>query len=123
MFVIGTGPAGQRAAIQAAKLGKNVGICERRQVVGGAALNAGTIPSKTFREAVLYLSGYEQRGIYGADYTVKENLTMEDLVFRCNHVVRRGIDVVRNQMRRNRVRLVDGEASFTGPHELIIKGE
>ncbi|HEX2799226.1 MAG TPA: FAD-dependent oxidoreductase, partial [Thermoanaerobaculia bacterium] len=69
LFVLGTGPAGQRAAVQAAKLGKKVGICEKREVVGGVCINTGTIPSKTFREAVLYLSGFAQRGMYGASYS------------------------------------------------------
>jgi NAD(P) transhydrogenase len=80
LFVIGTGPAGQRAAIQAAKLGKEVGICDRRELVGGVCINTGTIPSKTFREAVLYLTGLRQRSIYGRSYTVKEEITMEDLL-------------------------------------------
>ena len=82
LFVLGTGPAGQRAAVQAAKLGKKVGICEKREMVGGVCVNTGTIPSKTFREAVLYLSGIAQRANYGASYTVKDDITMDDLLFR-----------------------------------------
>ena len=120
MFVIGTGPAGQRAAIQAAKLGKRVGICERRQVVGGVCINTGTIPSKTFREAVLYLTGFRQRGIYGSAFTVKEEITIDDLMFRVNTVIGREVDVIRHQMRRNRVDLVEGEASFRDAHRLEI---
>ena len=122
MFVIGTGPAGQRAAIQAAKLGKRVGICERRQVVGGVCINTGTIPSKTFREAVLHLTGFRQRGIYGSAFTVKEEITIDDLIFRCNHVIQREVDVIRHQMRRNRVQLVEGEASFMDTHRLKVNG-
>ncbi len=122
MFVIGTGPAGQRAAIQAAKLGKTVGICDRREVVGGVCINTGTIPSKTFREAVLYLTGFRQRGVYGSAYRVKEDITIQDLLFRCDHVVRREIDVIRAQMRRNGVELIAGEASFVDPHRLVIRG-
>ena len=122
MFVIGTGPAGQRAAIQAAKLGKSVGICERRQVVGGVCINTGTIPSKTFRESVLYLTGFRQRGIYGSAFTVKEEITMGDLIFRCNHVIQREVDVISHQMKRNRVQLVEGEASFTDSHRLEVDG-
>lgn len=122
MFVIGTGPAGQRAAIQAAKLGKNVGICDRREVVGGVCINTGTIPSKTFREAVLYLTGFRQRGIYGAAYRVKEDITIQDLLFRCDYVIKREIDVIRAQMRRNGVELIGGEASFTDPHNLVVRG-
>ncbi len=99
LFVLGTGPAGQRAAVQAAKLGKRVGICEKREMVGGVCVNTGTIPSKTFREAVLYLSGIAQRGIYGASYTVKDDITMGTFL-RCNQVVTREIDVIRAQMKR-----------------------
>ena len=122
LFVIGTGPAGQRAAVQAAKLGKSVGICERREVVGGVCINTGTIPSKTFREAVLYLTGFQQRGTYGADHPLRETITMQDLLGRVDLVIRRETQVIRDQMRRNRVRLIAGEASFTGPRELIVRG-
>src|SRR5574341_1717361 len=93
MVVIGSGPAGQRAAIQAAKLNKRVGIVERKAVIGGVCINTGTIPSKTLREAVLHLSGYRERGLYGASYTVKQNITMDDLLFRTDHVIRHEIDV------------------------------
>ncbi|HEX7616446.1 MAG TPA: Si-specific NAD(P)(+) transhydrogenase [Thermoanaerobaculia bacterium] len=122
LFVLGTGPAGQRAAVQAAKLGRRVGICEKREVVGGVCINTGTIPSKTFREAVLYLSGYAQRGMYGTSYSVKENITAQDLLFRCQSVIKREIDVIRAQMKRNGVTLVGGAAKFTGPHALTVTG-
>jgi NAD(P) transhydrogenase len=121
MFVIGTGPAGQRACIQAAKLGKRVGICERRRVVGGVCINTGTIPSKTFREAVLHLTGFRQRGIYGSAFTVKEEITVDDLIFRCNFVIKREVDVIRHQLRRNQVHLIEGEASFMDAHRLEIR--
>jgi NAD(P) transhydrogenase len=122
LLVIGTGPAGQRAAVQAAKLGKNVAIAERREVVGGVCINTGTIPSKTFREAVLYLTGYEQRGFYGPGYRLKESITMPELLQRVDQVVQREVQVVRAQMARNRVRLIPGIASFRGPHDLIVRG-
>ncbi|HEX5854890.1 MAG TPA: Si-specific NAD(P)(+) transhydrogenase [Thermoanaerobaculia bacterium] len=122
LFVLGTGPAGQRAAVQAAKLGKTVGICEKREVVGGVCINTGTIPSKTFREAVFFLSGFAQRGMYGPAYSVKENITAEDLLFRCHSVIRREIDVVRAQMKRNGVTLLGGAAKFTSPHTLTVTG-
>ena len=122
LFVLGTGPAGQRAAVQAAKLGKKVGICEKREMVGGVCVNTGTIPSKTFREAVLYLSGIAQRANYGVSYSVKENITMEDLLFRCNQVITREIDVIRAQMKRNGISLLAGAAAFTGPHTLTVTG-
>jgi NAD(P) transhydrogenase len=121
-FVIGTGPAGQKAAVQAAKLGKRVGICERREVVGGLCINTGTIPSKTFREAVLYLTGYAQRGVYGRSYTLKEKITMPDLLVRCSYVIRHEVEVIRDQMRRNGVQLISGQASFLNPHRLVIRG-
>src|SRR3954465_15214155 len=92
-LVLGSGPAGQRAAIQAAKLGKKTLIVERQAVVGGVCTNTGTIPSKTLREAVLHLSGHRERGIYGASYQVKQNITMADLHFRTEHVIRHEIDV------------------------------
>jgi NAD(P) transhydrogenase len=122
LFVIGTGPAGQRAAVQAAKLGRRVGICERREEVGGVCINTGTIPSKTIREAVLHLTGYQQKGLYGQSYTVKENITMQDLLFRTEHVIRREIQVIRDQMHRNGITLVPGAATFLDPHRLAVRG-
>src|SRR5436309_12484830 len=96
LFVIGTGPSGQRAAVQAAKLGKRVGICEQRDVVGGVCINTGTIPSKTFREAVLYLTGYHQRNLDGSCNALKETLTIQDLVARCDQVIKREVQVIRD---------------------------
>ncbi len=122
LFVLGTGPAGQRAAVQAAKLGKKVGICEKREMVGGVCVNTGTIPSKTFREAVLYLSGIAQRANYGASYTIKDDITMEDLLLRCRQVITREIEVIRSQMKRNGIALLGGAATFTGPHTLTVAG-
>lgn len=121
LLVIGTGPAGQKAAVQAAKLGKKVGIVERKEVVGGVCINTGTIPSKSLREAVLYLSGFRQRNLYGADYRLKETITIEDLAFRCQHVISNEIQIVQNQMARNRVDMHYGTASFLDPHRLRIQ--
>jgi NAD(P) transhydrogenase len=121
MLVIGTGPAGQKAAIQAAKLNKKVGIIERKQVVGGVCINTGTIPSKALREAVLYLSGFRQRTIYGASYRLKKTITIEDLTFRANHVIKNEILVVQDQMARNGVDLFFGSASFVDPHRLQVE--
>ena len=122
MVVIGSGPSGQKAAIQAAKLGKRVAVCERREVVGGICVDIGTIPSKTFREGALYLTGFMQRGIYGPAYTLKEDVTMADLVFRCQQVTEREAGIVRQQLRRNRVEVVTGSASFLDGHSLSIIG-
>ena len=74
MLVIGSGPAGQKAAIQAAKVGKSVGIIERKKVAGGICINSGTIPSKSLREAVLFLSGFRQRNLYGASTASRKTL-------------------------------------------------
>src|SRR5436853_3469908 len=112
MIVIGTGPAGQRAAIQAAKTGNRVAVVEQRSVIGGVCINTGTIPSKTLREAVLHLSGHRERGIYGASYSVKQNITMADLHFRTAHVIRHEIDVTRHQLQRNRIELAEGSGTF-----------
>lgn len=120
LVVIGSGPAGQRAAIAAAKLDKRVAIIEHRAVLGGVCINTGTIPSKTLREAVLHLSGYRERGIYGASYTVKQNITIQDLLFRASHVIRHEIDVTRHQLQRNRVEVVEATASFVDPHTLRL---
>ena len=121
LLVIGTGPAGQKAAVQAAKLGKKVGIIERKEVVGGVCTNTGTIPSKSLREAVLYLSGLRQRTLYGANYRLKKTITIEDLAFRANHIIKNEIEIVQNQMARNRIDLIFGEARFVDPHRLLIQ--
>jgi len=120
LVVIGSGPSGQRAAIQAAKLGKSVAIIERARAVGGICVNFGTIPSKTFREAVLHLSGYRERGIYGSSYRVKQEISIEDLLYRVEQVVRSEIDVIRNQMARNRVELIEATATLIDPHMIEL---
>ncbi len=120
LFVLGSGPAGQRAAIQAAKIGKRVAVAEHRAVVGGVCINTGTIPSKTLREAVLYLSGYRQRSIYGASYTVKEKITMSDLLFRADQVIKNEIDVTRHQLQRNGVEVIPARAAFVDPNTLRL---
>jgi NAD(P) transhydrogenase len=121
LLVIGTGPAGQKAAVQGAKLGKKVGIIERKEVVGGVCTNTGTIPSKSLREAVLYLAGFRQRTLYGAEYRLKKTITIEDLAFRANHIIKKEIEIVQNQMARNGIDLIFGEARFVDLHRLIIR--
>src|SRR4051812_18579861 len=120
LIVIGSGPAGQRAAIQAAKLDKRVALVERKSVVGGVSVNTGTIPSKTFREAVLDLSGFRERSFYGASYTVKQNITIADLMLRTDQVIRHEIDVTRHQLTRNHIELLSATASFVDPHTLRL---
>ena len=121
LFVIGSGPGGQRGAIQAAKLNRRVGLAEKKAVVGGVCINTGTIPSKTLREAVLHLSGFRERNIYGASYTVKQDITINDLLFRAEHVIRNEIDVTRHQLQRNRVQTFDALASFAGPNTVRLQ--
>ena len=121
LFVIGSGPAGQRAAIQAAKLGKRVAIAERKAVVGGAWINTGTIPSKTLREAVLYLSGYRLHDLHGASYSVKQDISMSDLLVRTDHVVKQELDITRHQLKRNSVELIPAAASFVDPNTLRLE--
>lgn len=120
LLVIGSGPGGQRAAIQAAKLEKTVALVERKAVLGGVSVNTGTIPSKTLREAVLDLSGYREREFYGASYTVKQHITMQDLLLRADQVIRHEIDVTRHQLMRNQVDLLSATASFSGPHSILL---
>jgi NAD(P) transhydrogenase len=112
LLVIGSGPAGQRAAIYATKLGKRSAVVERMRNIGGVSINTGTIPSKTMREAVLHLSGYNYRSIYGMNYKVKEKITMADLAFRVQHVIKTEIDVTEAQLSRNGIDVLPGIASF-----------
>jgi NAD(P) transhydrogenase len=121
LAVVGSGPAGHHAAIQGAKLRKRVIMIERKPLVGGVCINIGTIPSKTMREAILYLSGYREHAIYGDSYRVKEKITLEDLLVRVNPVVRHEIDVLRHQLSRNGVELVTASASFLDPHVLLLE--
>jgi len=122
LIVLGSGPSGQKAAVQAAKLGKRVAVVKKRQVVGGVCVNTGTIPSKTLREAILYLTGHGQHGIYGTSYAVKQHIGIDDLKVRVDHVIRREIDITLSQLRRNGVDVYYGEASLAGPHEVTVAG-
>jgi len=121
IIVIGSGPAGQRAAIQGAKCGRHVVVVEQREIVGGACINTGTIPSKTMREAVLHLSGFQYHGIYGVNYRVKEKITMADLGFRVTQVIKTEVDVTQAQLTRNGVEVMIGRASFLGPTQVRVE--
>ncbi len=101
LAVIGSGPAGERAAIQAAKLGKTVAVIERRGVVGGVCVHTGTLPSKTLRETSVYYSGLRQRSFYGFDLAMKKDVTVQELMHRKNIVVDNEVEVIRNQLGRN----------------------
>jgi NAD(P) transhydrogenase len=118
--VIGSGPAGQKAAIQAAKLGKKTVVIEKSSVVGGAAINTGTIPSKALREAVLHLTGASFRGLFGESYRVKRNITIADLIFVSEQVIRHELDLVRGHFDRNNIELVWGEAHFVSANLLEV---
>jgi NAD(P) transhydrogenase len=121
LVVIGSGPGVQKAAIAAAKLGKRVAMVEKGNMLGGVCVNTGTIPSKTLREAVLYLTGMNQRELYGASYRVKENITPADLLARTQHVITKEIEVVRSQLLRNRVELLVGVGSFVDEHTILVE--
>ena len=122
LVVIGSGPAGQRAAVAASKMGKRVAVVEARSVVGGVCINTGTIPSKTMREAVLHLSGYNYRNIYGINYRVKEKISMADLAFRVQAVIKTEVDVTEAQLSRNGIDVVHGIASFIDPNHVRVEG-
>jgi NAD(P) transhydrogenase len=120
LLVIGSGPAGQRAAVQAAKLRRRAAIVERRSALGGTCVNTGTIPSKTIREAIIYLTGLNQRGVYGQAYRLKDEISIQDIAVRTRQVVERERGVIRDQLVRNHVAVLDGEARFVDPHTLAI---
>lgn len=136
LLVIGSGPAGQKGAIAAAKLRRRVAIVERRRdsqrigrgaplqgrdCVGGVCLHTGTIPSKTMREAILHLSGYRQRDVYGEAYRRKRQITMQDLRRKLAHVTQLELDVVNDQLERNGIDVFTGTATFTGPHDVEVQ--
>ena len=120
LAVIGSGPGGQKAAIMAAKLGHRVCVVDSKAMVGGVCVNTGTIPSKTLREAVLYLTGMQMRDLYGESYRVKDDITISDLLARLQHVIGRETEVIRSQLLRNHIELVPGLASFLDPHTLTV---
>ncbi len=124
MVVIGSGPAGQKAAIQAAKLGKSVTLIERNRILGGACTHTGTIPSKALREAVLHLSGIQARGFYGdregGGRGKPNEITIEDLIARGQQVIRTEMEVIREHMTRNEVEIICGEAKFEDPHTVRV---
>src|ERR1700756_1844880 len=120
LLVIGSGPGGQKAASAAAKLDRRVAVVERPEMLGGVCLNTGTIPSKTLRQAILYLTGVDQREVYGSPYPGEDEITIADLTARTSHVVSRENDVVRSQLTRNRVTIIGGTARFIGPHEVEV---
>lgn len=123
LIVIGSGPAGQKGAICATKHGKSAAVIDKKLTIGGVCVHTGTIPSKTLREAVLYFSGLRQRLFYGRNYMLKDNITMQDLLFRAHAVRSREVEVIKAQLRRNGVVTYDGQAHFIDANTIEIAGE
>lgn len=120
LVVIGSGPAGEKGAAQAAYYGKKVALIERQQSLGGAGINTGTLPSKTLRETALYFSGLRQRGLYGIDYSLKEGLTIADFMYRKQVVVENEWEIIRHNLERHHIELIWGEASLKDDHTVQI---
>jgi NAD(P) transhydrogenase len=122
-IVIGSGPAGRRAAIQAAKLGRSVLVVEKGRRVGGVSVHTGTIPSKTLRETVLNLSGWRERGFYGRAYRAKKDIAAKDLMVRLHMTLDHEVDVLEHQFARNSVQTITGTARFLDPHRIEVTSE
>jgi NAD(P) transhydrogenase len=121
LIVIGSGPAGEKGAAKAAQYGKRVALIERAPYLGGAGINTGTIPSKTLRESALYFSGLQQRGLYGIDYSLKENLTVKDFMYRERTVVEKEREMIAENVRHENISLIHGEASFKDRYTVRVK--
>lgn len=122
LIVIGCGPAGEKAGAQAAYFGKHVAVIERGEHVGGSSINTGTVPSKTLRESALYFSGLKQRGLYGIDYSLKENLTISDFMHHEREVVEMERQRILKNLELHRIELVRGQASFIDAHTISVAG-
>ena len=122
-IVIGSGPAGRRAAIQAAKLGRSVLVVEKGRRVGGVSVHTGTIPSKTLRETVLNLTGWRERGFYGRAYRVKKDIAAKDLMARLHMTLDHEVDVLEHQFARNAVQTTLGTARFLDPHRIEVTSD
>lgn len=120
LIVIGSGPAGEKGAAQAAYFGKRVAIVERAEHVGGAGINTGTVPSKTLRETALYFSGLRQRGLYGIDYSLKENLSVRDFMHREHVVVEKERHIIERNIQRHSIDLIHGTASLVDAHTVKV---
>lgn len=123
LIVIGSGPAGRRAAIQAAKFGKSVLVVDKNSQVGGVSVHTGTIPSKTLRETVLNLSGWRERGFYGRTYRVKQNISAADLKERLHLTLNHEVEMLEHQFARNQVATAQGHARFVDPQTINLASE
>ncbi len=122
LVVIGSGPAGEKGAEQAAQFGKKVALIERAEHLGGAGINTGTVPSKTLRETALYFSGLRQRGLYGIDYSLREGLSVREFMHREHIVVGNERRLVSRSVDRYKITRVHGPASFKDPHTVHVDG-
>jgi NAD(P) transhydrogenase len=123
MLVIGSGPAGRRAAVQSAKLGRSVLVVDKGRRLGGVSVHTGTIPSKTIRETVLNLSGFRERGFYGRGYRVKQDIAMTDIVTRLHKTLDHEVEVLQHQFMRNAVKSVHAAARFRDLNHATISAE
>jgi NAD(P) transhydrogenase len=121
LIVIGAGPAGEKGAAKAAQYGKRVALIEREPYLGGAGVNTGTVPSKTLRESALYFSGLQQRGLYGIDYSLKENLTIKDFMYRERTVVRKERKMIVEHIHEHNISLLRGEGSLKDKNTVIVR--
>ena len=122
LIVIGCGPAGEKAGAQAAYFGKRVAVVERAEHTGGSCINTGTVPSKTLRESALYFSGLQQRGLHGIDYSLKENLTVNDFMHHEREVVEMERHRILKNLELHKIELVRGQASFADNHTVAVAG-
>ncbi|HUF52234.1 MAG TPA: Si-specific NAD(P)(+) transhydrogenase [Dehalococcoidia bacterium] len=120
LLAIGSGPAGQKAALQASKLGKRAAVVERMDVLGGVSIHTGTIPSKTLREAVIYLTGYHQRTFYGHEYAVDDDITMEDLITRAQQVIQHQVQIATKHLQINGIEVLHGQGAFVDAHTIAV---
>ena len=123
VLIIGSGPGGEKAALQAAKLNRRVAIIERSPFIGGAGIQTGTLPSKTLREAALYLSAFRQRAIYGMECSVSKGVTLRELMHRKESVVHSQMEVIKGHFAKNDIDLIHGDASFKDEHTLLVRQE
>ena len=123
LVVIGSGPAGEKAAIEASKMRKSTAIVEKRSVQGGVCIHTGTIPSKTLRETVLYISGLRQRSVYGLMGSVRPNVTVRELMYRKDQVIQEELDVIQQNMARHRLEVIHGAGRIADSHTVIVTSD
>ena len=122
LIVIGTGPAGEKAAVKAAYFGHKVAIIEKELLFGGAEIVTGTLPSKTLKETALYFSGKYEKGLYGIDRDLKHEASVEDFMFRKNYVTQSANLEIYENLLRHGVHIFHGIATFEDPHTIRVKG-